>query len=149
MNSKIKIGSMFLLTAVLVVGTISVSNIPKSFAAPGADIQTIKCVNSNVNINGVDVNKHNRGLSGNEASAEDAQQIDREKGQGNGLFGGLNIDRNLVNICVNVNLNEQIDPIDSGEEPVSEICNNGQDDDGDGEIDEPDCIIFESLSSDE
>jgi len=107
MNSTTKIGSIFLLAAVLVAGTISMT-IPKSFAAPGADIQTIKCVNSNVNINGIDVTKPNRASAAEEEATTDAQLI-RENGQGNGLFGGLNIDRNLVNICVNVNLNAQED----------------------------------------
>jgi hypothetical protein len=116
MNSKTKIGSMFLLAAIMVAGTISMA-IPKSFAEPGADIQTIKCVNSNVNINGIDIKKGPRASSADEAAAN-AIREDDQNGQGNGLFDSLNIDRNLVNICVNVNLNEQED----GECEISGTC---------------------------
>jgi hypothetical protein len=75
MNTKIKTGSMFLLAAVLVAGTISMV-IPSSFAQPYApdpyakdpyamekpqpknvNVQKINCINSNVNVNGVDVNQ--------------------------------------------------------------------------------------------
>ncbi|MDR4512849.1 MAG: hypothetical protein MRJ93_14210 [Nitrososphaeraceae archaeon] len=140
MNSKTKIGSMFLLAAVLVAGTIAMT-IPKSIAQPedreyedhygkdpynkyynghddpfgkdhdkeykGANVQSIKCINSNVNINGVDIHKRTPTTLAEDATAADAQQL--QNGQGNGLFGGLNIDKNLVNICVNFNFNEQED----------------------------------------
>ncbi|MDR4512264.1 MAG: hypothetical protein MRJ93_11240 [Nitrososphaeraceae archaeon] len=114
-NNKTKIGSMFLLAAILVVGTISVTNIPKSFAAPGADIQTIKCVNSNVNINGIDVIKRHQTTDLEEVGAAEQQEQGQQQiqnGQRNGLFDGLNIDKNLVNICVNFNFNEQEDDED-------------------------------------
>lgn len=80
----------------------------------GANVQTIKCVNSNVNINGIDIKKGPKPAAVDEAAAEDAQQIKGENGQGNGLFGGLNIDKNLVNICVNFNFNEQEDEEECG-----------------------------------
>ncbi|MFB5600262.1 MAG: hypothetical protein ACE5SW_08565 [Nitrososphaeraceae archaeon] len=120
MNSKIKTGSMFLLAAVLVVGTISMT-IPSSFAqsyapdpyAPdpkSVNVQKIKCVNSNVNVNGVDVNQF---LDEN-GEVTEAQQLEEdgttnENGNENGLVGdgGLNIDRNLLNICLDINANGQ------------------------------------------
>ncbi|MFB5600920.1 MAG: hypothetical protein ACE5SW_11930 [Nitrososphaeraceae archaeon] len=106
MNSKIKTGSMLVLAAVLVAGTISMT-IPSSFAEPGVNIQKIKCVNSNTNINGVNVNQF-PDLNG-EAGTQQLQENGPENGNGNGLLGdgGLNIDRNLVNICLDINANGQ------------------------------------------
>ena len=115
--------SMFLLAAILVAGTISMT-IPKSFAldfgnsfgndhnkySKSANIQEIKCVNVNVNINGVDFKNHTK-LMGTEPVTGAALQGDGATAGGNGLFGdgGINIDKNLVNICVNFNYNEQED----------------------------------------
>jgi hypothetical protein len=129
MNTKIKTGSMFLLAAVLVAGTISMV-IPSSFAQPYApdpyakdpyamekpqpknvNVQKINCINSNVNVNGVDVNQlpPQNGDPTAAQLAEDGATDDN----GNGLLGGgLNIDRNLVNVCVDVNLNGQVDGFD-------------------------------------
>ncbi|MFB5600879.1 MAG: hypothetical protein ACE5SW_11715 [Nitrososphaeraceae archaeon] len=107
MNSKIKTSSMLLLAAVLVAGTISMT-IPSSFAEPGVNIQKIKCHNSNTNINGVDVNQFpdTNGDAANVQLTRDSP----ENGNGNGLLeGGINIDRNLVNFCINVNGNLQTD----------------------------------------
>lgn len=75
----------------------------------GADvnIQNIKCVNSNENVNGVDTNKVQPEPPG-VANA----QVTEENGAGNGnglLSEGIYFDKNLVNICVNVNVNEQIE----------------------------------------
>ncbi|MDR4510145.1 MAG: hypothetical protein MRJ93_00375 [Nitrososphaeraceae archaeon] len=161
-----KIGSMFLLAAVLVVGTVAMT-VPSSFASSdsrdyddyygkdryyedyekdpyykvpyymkdnyedkyysyedrygkvsrgdgtdvwnkGVSIQSIKCINKNVNINGVDFKKEPRGT---ESLATTPEEQITEDGTGNGLFGngGINIDRNLVNICVNFNHNGQVD----------------------------------------
>ncbi|MDR4512963.1 MAG: hypothetical protein MRJ93_14810 [Nitrososphaeraceae archaeon] len=141
MNGKIKKCSSFLLAAVLIAGTISMT-ISSIFAQPytqdlskdryGKDpfvsesyafddpktrdhkdaknlnVQKINCYNSNVNVNGVDVNHL---LDQNEIATTEAQQLDDGKVRndgGNGLFGGgLNIDKNLANICLNVNFNDQ------------------------------------------
>ncbi|MFB5600067.1 MAG: hypothetical protein ACE5SW_07565 [Nitrososphaeraceae archaeon] len=77
--------------------------------APDVNIQKIKCTNSNLNVNGVDVNQ----LPQEEPVASGAQPDEVGAAQnrdGNGFFdGGLNIDRNLVNICANINLNGQED----------------------------------------
>jgi hypothetical protein len=125
MNSKIKTGSMFLLAAVLVAGTISMT-IPSSFAQqyyPDAyaqdpyamekpqpksvSIQKINCVNSNVNVNGVDITQ--LPPQNGDAAAAQLAEDGAANGNGNGLLGdgGLNIDRNLVNICVDINANGQ------------------------------------------
>jgi len=127
MNSKTKIGSMFLMAAVLVVGTISMT-IPKSLAEPEyysyddpyakdpykndhkkdskyVSAHKIKCVNFNVNINGVNIN-HIPESTG--AAAEAELQGENGATNGNGMFGdgGINIDRNYLNLCLNVNVNE-------------------------------------------
>lgn len=124
MNRKIKTGSIFLLAAIMVVGTVGMI-IPKSFAdlyereyynhdvkrpfdirvmddkdSKSVNVQELKCVNVNINVNGVDVNKQPKGMWA-DASTVEALQVDGAT-EGNGLFGDdLNIDKNLVNICVN------------------------------------------------
>jgi len=174
MNSKTKIGSMFLLAAVLVAGTIAMT-IPKSFATSehrdyddyygkernhdykngyakdpykkkdpyymkddyekkyyfedkkypfgkdhdkeykGVSIQNIKCINSNININDVDVSKYANGFQGDTATAEALQgdETGMTDGTGNGISGngGIDIERNLVNICLDINLNAQNDDL--------------------------------------
>jgi hypothetical protein len=128
MNTKIKTGSLFLLAAVLVAGTISMV-IPSSFAQPYApdpyaqdpyvmekphptsvNVQKINCHNSNVNVNGLDVNQ----LPPQNEETAVLQEDGAANGNGNGLLGdgGLNIDRNLVNVCVNWNDNGQTDGFD-------------------------------------
>jgi hypothetical protein len=109
-----------MMAAVLVVGVISMV-IPASFAQPyyqqyddpyakdhkkkstDVNIQKIKCVNSNVNVNGIEITQ----IPQNGEMTE-AQALEDGAANGNGPLGnGLNIDKNLVNICVNVNVNEQ------------------------------------------
>ena len=75
------------------------------------DIQKIKCVNSNLNVNGIDVTQiptdatalaaANEGGAGGATEGANTQN-------GNGLADRINFERNLVNICVNVNDNEQV-----------------------------------------
>ncbi|MGB9169945.1 MAG: hypothetical protein WCB31_13595 [Nitrososphaeraceae archaeon] len=71
------------------------------------DIQKINCRNSNVNVNGVDVTEipHDNTALGaaNEGGPEAANTEN-----GNGLADRINFDRNLVNVCVNANDNEQL-----------------------------------------
>ncbi|MDR4510078.1 MAG: hypothetical protein MRJ93_00030 [Nitrososphaeraceae archaeon] len=111
MNTKTKICSMFLLATIMAVGTILITTIPKSFAEPGVNIQEIKCVNFNANINGIDINKIPREMTGDAATAQGLQGDEHgiRDGTGNGMFGndGLNIDKNLLNICLNLNFNDQ------------------------------------------
>ena len=72
------------------------------------DIQKIKCLNNNVNVNGVDITEIPQDAAGLAAANEAGEGPDGANTQnGNGLGDRINFDRNLVNICVNVNDNEQ------------------------------------------
>ena len=74
------------------------------------DIQKIKCVNSNINVNGVDITQIPQdGVSGdaaNEAGGEGTADAANTE-NGNGFSDRINFDRNLVNVCVNLNFNDQ------------------------------------------
>jgi hypothetical protein len=69
--------------------------------------QTIECIDNNVNINGINVTKlsspNHRDLINELQStgSEDAEP------QHNARVNNLNLDKNLLNICANLNLNEQ------------------------------------------
>ncbi|MFB5600193.1 MAG: hypothetical protein ACE5SW_08215 [Nitrososphaeraceae archaeon] len=111
--------------AVLVSGTISMT-VPSLFAEPyypeyedpyvkdykkdpkSINVQKIKCVNSNANVNGIDINEFppHEMLATEEAQATEDGAAE---GNGNGLVSdnGLNIDRNLLNICADLNFNNQ------------------------------------------
>lgn len=127
-SSKFTNGTMFIMVAVLVAGTISMV-IPTSFAesydqkfnkdpyakdhykkSSGVSVQKIKCVNFNVNLNGIDIKPH---LGNNMGTAEAQTAKDGAKNENGVMNGnrndGINIDKNLVNICVNVNINNQDD----------------------------------------
>ncbi|HSF49168.1 MAG TPA: hypothetical protein VLA74_00265 [Nitrososphaeraceae archaeon] len=71
------------------------------------EIQKISCVDSNINVNGIDVTQipsDNLGPSAaNEGGAADAANTQN----GNGLGDRINFDKNLVNICINLNFNNQ------------------------------------------
>ncbi|MDR4511075.1 MAG: hypothetical protein MRJ93_05145 [Nitrososphaeraceae archaeon] len=119
MNTKTKTFSMFLLAAVLVTGTISMT-IPSSFAAPvyysyddsyandykkkgtNVNIQKAKC--TNIIINGVD---KSRPTPGEDPYAMAADENDGMSQQGQWInnaekkFKGTN--GNIVNICLNKN----------------------------------------------
>jgi hypothetical protein len=72
------------------------------------DIQKIKCVNSNINVNGIDITQIPEGPN-DVATAGTSEAANQQDGtNGNGLADRINFERNLVNICVNVNANEQI-----------------------------------------
>jgi hypothetical protein len=76
---------------------------PKS---PHTDIQKIKCVNSNINVNGIDITQipqDNNVLAAAIEEGPDAATTQND----NKLYDKINFERNLVNICVNVNDNEQ------------------------------------------
>ncbi|MDX1372446.1 MAG: hypothetical protein R3321_08240, partial [Nitrososphaeraceae archaeon] len=73
------------------------------------DVQEISCYNNNVNVNGIEINR-------TPVTGGTSTQIHEFGDDTNGndimnevLDSGINIDRNLVNICANVNLNWQID----------------------------------------
>lgn len=162
MNTKTKTGSMFLLAAVLVAGTISMI-IPNASAEPdyysyeekyakdpyekeynmyddlyaekdpyfmndgfgkkdpfakdhdkdfkSVNIQKIKCINANININGVDFKKFPGKMT---ADADTSEAMQENNGATNGdsntnrFMGGafdhgIEIDKNLVNVCLDFN----------------------------------------------
>ena len=80
-------------------------NDPKS---SHTDIQKIKCVNSNINVNGVDITQIPQDGTGVAAANEEAGPDGANTQNGNGLADRINVERNLVNVCANVNDNEQI-----------------------------------------
>jgi hypothetical protein len=81
------------------------------------DIQKIKCVNSNINVNGVDITKIPEDTTATTAAANEGTADAANTQNGNGLADKINFDRNLVNICVNVNHNEQVKVSTPEEEP--------------------------------
>jgi hypothetical protein len=88
------------------------------------DIQKIKCVNSNINVNGVDITQIPQDGTGLAAANEQAGPEGANTQNGNGLADRINFERNLVNICVNVNDNEQIKvtPPEEEEDQGCEEC---------------------------
>ena len=80
-------------------------NDPKS---SHTDIQKIKCVNSNINVNGVDIRQIPQDGPGVAAANEEAGPDGANTQNGNGLADRINLERNLVNVCANVNDYEQI-----------------------------------------
>ena len=80
------------------------------------DIQKIQCVNSNINVNGIDITQipedGTATVAANEAAGPEAANTQN----GNGLADRINFDKNLLNICVNLNENEQGLPEE--EEPI-------------------------------
>jgi hypothetical protein len=90
------------------------------------NVQKIKCVNSNINVNGVDITKIPRDdIAGVAAANEAGEGPDGANTQnGNGLGDKINFDRNLVNVCVNVNDNEQTKVTPPGETPPEPVTGN-------------------------
>ena len=70
------------------------------------DIQKISCVNSNTNVNGIDIQEIPRDAPGAAAANEGGPDVANTQ-DGNGIGDRINFDRNLVNICVNLNFNNQ------------------------------------------
>jgi hypothetical protein len=73
------------------------------------EIQKISCLNNNKNINGIDITEIPQEPTPWAAGNEGAAAADATNTQnGNGLADRINFDKNLVNICVNVNVNDQL-----------------------------------------
>ena len=85
------------------------------------DIQKIKCVNSNINVNGIDITQIPRDDTATRAAANEGGAEGAYTQNGNGLVDRIDFDRNLVNICVNVNDNEQV-KVSPPEEQTCENC---------------------------
>ncbi|MFB5600503.1 MAG: hypothetical protein ACE5SW_09785 [Nitrososphaeraceae archaeon] len=118
-----------MVAAVLVGGTTFSLGVPSSFAQPyyedpyaqdpyakddrkkasDVNIQKIKCFNKNTNVNGVDVNQipDQNGLAEVEAQGLEGGENMAANAINNGEGNGLNLDRNLVNFCINDNDNGQ------------------------------------------
>lgn len=77
---------------------------------PNVNVQTIKCINSNENINGIDITQipDQNGVAASELQGDEAATGEPN---GNGAANGLNLDKNLVSICVNINDNGQFDDV--------------------------------------
>jgi len=73
------------------------------------NIQKINCVNSNINVNGIDITQIPQDSNALEATGNDATAAEAANTQqnGNGLADRINVERNLVNVCANVNSNDQ------------------------------------------
>lgn len=70
------------------------------------NIQKIKCINSNINVNGIDITQiPEETATTNDLQGTDAAVNGEENGDG---VGGINFNKNLVNICVNLNFNNQL-----------------------------------------
>ncbi len=80
-------------------------NDPKSSQV---DIQKINCVNSNINVNGVDITQIPQDDAGIGATNEEAGPDGANTQNGKGLTDIINFKKKLVNICVNVNDNEKV-----------------------------------------
>lgn len=80
-------------------------------------VQELECVNSDVNVNGIDLTKIQDPSTWGAANELAANEADGPDGaSGNGVGDSINVDRNLVNICVNYNQNEQVN-VPTDEEP--------------------------------
>jgi len=85
------------------------------------NVQKIKCINSNVNVNGIDITQIPQEPNGLATAANEATNEDgvANTQNGNGFGDRINFDRNLVNICANVNSNDQtkVEPLDQQHYP--------------------------------
>jgi hypothetical protein len=83
------------------------------------NIQKLKCVDSNINVNGLEITEIPQDATtwaaANEAEERTGEAANTQNGNG---LDKINFDKNLVNICLNINFNEQvkINPTD-GDEP--------------------------------
>jgi len=87
------------------------------------DIQKISCVNSNLNVNGIDITQIPEDGTATAESANEGGTADAANTQqnGNGL-DKINFDRNLVNICLNLNVNEQVKVSGPQQDQACEKC---------------------------
>jgi hypothetical protein len=99
--------NVLFLASILVVGIIGIS----SFTAYGESYQSANCDDTNININGINQEQIQRQNQNNnfDAAATEAQQLSPEEQTLKALTGNgeslLNVERNIVNICINDNDN--------------------------------------------
>lgn len=118
-NNKVVLASIMLAVAATLL-TLNPSMITTAQAEPYGDeygydkhpektnvnIQKIKCVNSNINVNGIDITQIPQDFATtNELQGTEAAVNGEQNGDG---VGGINFERNLVNICANLNFNDQL-----------------------------------------
>jgi hypothetical protein len=87
------------------------------------NLQNIKCVSSNVNVNGVDITKISQDGS---ATTAEPNEVGEDPDGGNTQNGErigdrINFEKNLINICLNSNQNEQV-KINADEENEEQRC---------------------------
>jgi endonuclease/exonuclease/phosphatase family metal-dependent hydrolase len=79
------------------------------------NIQNIECVNTNINVNELDITQlpqETNGLATAEAAANEESNLDGANMQSDKDFGDrINFDKNFINICINLNNNQQIEQI--------------------------------------
>lgn len=118
-NNKVVLASIMLAVAASLL-TLNPSMITTAQAEPYGDeygydkhpektnvnIQKIKCVNSNINVNGIDITQIPQDFATTNELQETEAAVNGEQND-NGV-GGINFERNLVNICANLNFNDQL-----------------------------------------
>lgn len=118
-NNKVVLASIMLAVAASLL-TLNPSMITTAQAEPYGDeygydkhpektnvnIQKIKCVNSNINVNGIDITQIPQDFATTNELQETEAAVNGEQND-NGV-GGINFERNLVNICANLNFNNQL-----------------------------------------
>lgn len=118
-NNKVVLASIMLAVAASLL-TLNPSMITTAQAEPYGDeygydkhpektnvnIQKIKCVNSNINVNGIDINRIPQDFATTNELLGTEEAVNGEQ-NGDGV-GGINFERNLVNICANLNFNDQL-----------------------------------------
>lgn len=118
-NNKVVLASIMLAVAASLL-TLNPSMITTAQAEPYGDeygydkhpektnvnIQKIKCVNSNINVNGIDITQIPQDFATTNDLQETEAAVNGEQND-NGV-GGINFERNLVNICANLNFNDQL-----------------------------------------
>ena len=118
-NNKVVLASIMLAVAASLL-TLNPSMITTAQAEPYGDeygydkhpektnvnIQKIKCVNSNINVNGIDITQIPQDFATTNELQETEEAVNGEQ-NGDGV-GGINFERNLVNICANLNFNDQL-----------------------------------------
>ena len=71
------------------------------------EVQKISCINYNTNINGLDITEIPEDGTALAAANEGADGGTNAQ-NGNGITDKINFNKNLVNICVNLNVNDQL-----------------------------------------
>jgi hypothetical protein len=87
------------------------------------NVQKIKCVNSNINVKVIDITQIPEDNTALGAAADEGGAADAANTQnGNGLADRINFEKNLVNICLNVNVNEQVKVSGPQQDQACEEC---------------------------